>query len=108
LQAKELSPRELVSRWPDHSSSLQLLDVREPAEIAVARVAGAVCIPMREIPARLGEIMGDRPVVVICHKGSRSRQVAAYLLANGYGEVFNLAGGIDAWSCEIDSSIPRY
>lgn len=109
MLAEELSPRELVSRWPDGSSSAPaLLDVREPAEVAMAQIHGAACIPMGEIAERLAEIPRDRPVVVMCHKGGRSRQVAAYLLACGYREVFNLAGGIDAWAREIDPSIPRY
>ena len=108
MQVRELHPLELVSRWPDRSSQLVVLDVREPDEIAVARLEEAKWIPLREIPQRLGEIPRDRPVVVMCHRGGRSRQVAAYLLANGYAEVFNLAGGIDAWAQDVDRSLPRY
>jgi len=63
---------------------------------------------MREIPARAGEIPADREVIVLCHHGARSAQVAMYLLRNGFSRVRNLAGGIDAWSASVDSSIPRY
>ena len=63
---------------------------------------------MLEIPARLSELDGTRPVVVMCHSGQRSRQVARFLAAQGFGQVFNLSGGITAWSQEVDPSIPRY
>jgi rhodanese-related sulfurtransferase len=85
-----------------------LLDVREPAELEAASVASALHIPMREIPARLTELDRDTPLVVMCHSGSRSRRVAEYLSANGFSNVFNLSGGIDAWSTQIDSRVPRY
>jgi rhodanese-related sulfurtransferase len=85
-----------------------LLDVREPAELAVAAVAAAVHIPMREIPARAGELDRGQPLVVMCHSGARSYRVAEYLLGTGFTAVFNLRGGIDAWSREIDSRVPRY
>lgn len=85
-----------------------LLDVREHDELAVAAVAEAVHIPMREIPARLTELDRDRPLVVMCHSGGRSRRVAEYLRSSGFVDVFNLRGGIDAWSVELDETVPRY
>jgi rhodanese-related sulfurtransferase len=106
----ELSPTEFNQRWPDHArgAGVVLLDVREPAELEMASVASALHIPMREIPARLTELDRDTPLVVMCHSGGRSRRVAEYLLANGFSRVFNLSGGIDAWSTQLDSHVPRY
>jgi rhodanese-related sulfurtransferase len=106
----ELSPTEFVTRWPSYArgDDVVLLDVREHDELATAAVAGALHIPMREVPGRLAELSTDKPLVVMCHSGGRSRRVAEYLLANGFLTVFNLAGGIDAWSTQIDSHVPRY
>jgi rhodanese-related sulfurtransferase len=63
---------------------------------------------MREVPARLAELDRNAPLVVMCHGGGRSRRVAEYLSSNGFQHVFNLRGGIDAWSTEIDPQVPRY
>jgi rhodanese-related sulfurtransferase len=106
----ELTPAQFRERWaaaPD-SDDVVVLDVREPRELAVASLSGALHIPMREIPGRLAEIAAEKPIVVMCHTGGRSRQVAGFLLASGYSNVFNLAGGIDAWSIDVDPQIPRY
>jgi rhodanese-related sulfurtransferase len=105
----ELSPTEFRERWPTApNADVTLLDVREPAELALATVAGTLHIPMRDVPARLAELPSDRPLVVMCHGGSRSRRVAEFLTANGFTQVFNLYGGIDAWSQQIDPDVPRY
>jgi rhodanese-related sulfurtransferase len=106
----ELSPSEFAARWPDYASGgeVVLLDVREHDELQAAAVDGALHIPMREIPARLAELHADRPVVIMCHSGGRSRRVAEFLLGNGFTQVFNLKGGIDAWSTQLDSRVPRY
>jgi rhodanese-related sulfurtransferase len=106
----ELSPTEFVARWPDFEdgAAVVLLDVREPAELALASLASAAHIPMREVPGRLGELARDKPLVVMCHSGRRSYRVAEYLLGSGFTQVFNLRGGIDAWSTQIDSRVPRY
>ena len=92
----------------DAGESLLLLDVREPDEIATASVAGATVIRMGEIPSRMNELPADRPIVVMCHHGARSANVVAFLNANGYPNAVNLAGGIDAWSTEVDPKVPRY
>jgi rhodanese-related sulfurtransferase len=63
---------------------------------------------MGEIPARLAELPETQPIVCICHHGVRSLQVVAFLERNGYPSVYNLAGGIDAWSARIDPGVPRY
>jgi rhodanese-related sulfurtransferase len=106
----ELSPAEFAARWPSYAGGddVVLLDVREHDELAVAAVAGALHIPMREIPARLGELDAAKPLVVMCHSGGRSRRVAEFLQGHGFPNVFNLRGGIDAWSTQLDSRVPRY
>ncbi|MBN3753953.1 sulfurtransferase [Paraburkholderia sp. Tr-20389] len=85
-----------------------LLDVREPWEIETAKIAGSVSIPMRDIPARSEELDDDVQIVCICHHGARSAQVAMFLESRGHKDVFNLYGGIDAWSRQVDPSVPTY
>jgi rhodanese-related sulfurtransferase len=89
-----------------------LLDVREPWEVALAAIhvdgAHALHIPMGQIPTRLDEIDASRPVICICHHGVRSAQVVAFLLRSGFDSVYNLSGGIDAWSLAVDAGVPRY
>jgi rhodanese-related sulfurtransferase len=85
-----------------------LLDVREPWEWQTARIEGAQHIPMREIPARAGELDKGREVVAICHHGGRSQQVAMFLEKNGFAKTHNLQGGVDAWSRTVDPSVPTY
>jgi rhodanese-related sulfurtransferase len=112
----ELPARELpaLCRSPLSSSASPplLLDVREPWEVALAPLAveGAalLAIPMQQLPARLAELAPSRRVVCVCHHGVRSRHVAAWLERAGFGDVYNLAGGVDAWSREVDPSVPRY
>jgi rhodanese-related sulfurtransferase len=85
-----------------------LLDVREPWETAVCTLPQATLIPMMQLPARIGELDPQRPVVCVCHHGSRSLQVAMFLAHHGFRDVFNLGGGVDAWAREVDPSCPRY
>ena len=89
-----------------------LLDVREPAEwqAASVRVGGAelLQLPMHNIPPRLSELDPERPVAVLCHHGGRSMQVAMFLQQHGFARVANIAGGIDAWSVQVDPTVPRY
>lgn len=85
-----------------------LLDVREPWEFERARIEGSRLVPMREIPARVGELEQDREVVAICHHGGRSMQVAFFLEKQGFKRVHNLVGGVDAWSRTVDPSVPTY
>lgn len=92
----------------DNGEDLLLLDVREPSERQYCAIDGSTHIPMGEIPARMGELDPDKEIVVYCHHGMRSFQVAAFLMGRGYDKVINLAGGIDAWSLTIDPDVPRY
>jgi rhodanese-related sulfurtransferase len=85
-----------------------VLDVREPRELAVCALEGAVHIPMGEIPQRTPELPTDRPVVVMCHHGVRSMQVTRFLRHMGFANVQNLAGGIDAWAARIEPGMARY
>lgn len=108
-QVPELTPAQFIERWPPEGrDEVVLLDVREPAELELAQVDGAIHVPMSQVPARLQELDSSKTIAVMCHAGGRSLRVAAFLLANGYDRVFNIKGGIDAWSREVDSSIPRY
>lgn len=102
IDAGQLAERMTADRAP------LLVDVREPWEHEIARIEGAVLIPMGEIPARLNDFDPDREVVVVCHHGVRSAQIASLLASAGIKQVSNLAGGIDAWSREVDPSVPRY
>jgi len=87
----------------------RLIDVREPWEVATARIDGALTIPMGEIPARANlELDPDEHLVVFCHAGVRSMNVTVWLRNQGFEQVQSMRGGIDAWSSEVDSSVPRY
>ena len=100
---KQILPAELAAWLADAGREPpQLLDVREPWEFEAARIAGAKLIPMREMPQRAGELDPARAVVAICHHGGRSQQVALFLEKNGFAQVHNLAGGVDAWSRSVD------
>lgn len=95
----------------DDAGDRVLLDVREPWEFSLARLEGALNIPMNAVPAAVeaGELRpDDRNVVVICHHGVRSLQVAHYLEQRGFSHVTNLDGGMEAWSLTVDASVPRY
>ncbi len=85
-----------------------LIDVREPWELEVAAIDGAVSIPLGQVTARVGEIPQDRPVAVMCHHGGRSAQAVNWLRSQGFDNVMNVTGGIDSWSRLIDPGIPRY
>ena len=105
---RELTPQEFLERRAG-GSDMTLLDVREDWETELAPVpAEIVHIPMGQIPDRLGELDPNKATVVICRSGGRSAQVAHFLESHGFGEVFNLAGGILAWSRDVDPKIPQY
>jgi rhodanese-related sulfurtransferase len=104
---EEISVAEL-KRMHDENEPLLLLDVREDDEVATASVDFAKHVPMAAVPQRLEELPKDRPIVVMCHGGTRSGRVTRYLRENGFGNATNLAGGIDDWSVQIDPSVPRY
>lgn len=88
--------------------SLRLIDVREPEEFAVARVEGAELLPMSRFQEWVASLDPTEEIVVMCHHGIRSAQVCAALALAGFTRLHNLAGGIDRWSVEVDSRVPRY
>ena len=105
---KELSPQEFLRRRAE-GISMTLLDVREDWETQLAPVPSSlVHIPMGEVADRLGELDPAQETVVICRSGGRSLEVARFLTAQGFTSVFNLAGGILAWSRNVDPTIPQY
>jgi len=104
---KHMLPAELQARMVA-GGKLQLVDVREIWEFNTARISGSVLIPMGEVASRLAEIDHEADIVVICHHGGRSLQVAGYLEREGYSKVHNLTGGVDAWARTIDPSMPTY
>ena len=106
MAVAEITPTEFVERR-ERGESLTLLDVREEWELGVASVPDVVHIPMGEVADRLGELDRGREVVVLCRSGRSSLQVANFLQQNGFQAV-NLAGGILAWSRELDATIPTY
>ncbi len=110
----QVRPRD-IGVWLDtvrHLGEPVVLDVREPSELRRARVQSIgfdlVEIPMGVVAERLHELDHTRPVACLCHHGVRSMQVAAYLSARGFGRVANVAGGINAWSAELDPNVPAY
>jgi len=89
-------------------AELQLVDVRDDWELAIAALPGALHIPLPQLPASLDALDPERPVVLLCHHGMRSLQAAMWLRQQGYGQATSVAGGIDAWSRQIDPSVPTY
>ncbi|MEO0421115.1 MAG: rhodanese-like domain-containing protein [Pseudomonadota bacterium] len=105
---KELDATEVAAQLAAGDEAAVLLDVREPWELDISSVTGAVHIPMNSIPGRVRELDPGKPLIVMCHHGVRSRQVAQWLAGQGFSDVANFDGGIDAWSRLIDPSVPRY
>ncbi len=97
-----------IKRRMDAGERLRIVDVREPDEYEVAHVAEAELRPMSEIQTWWQELPRDEELVIMCHHGSRSAQVCAALSRAGFERLTNMTGGIDAWSTEVDPSVPRY
>ena len=104
---REVSPTEFVATLAGAPATL-LVDVREAWELEIARVPGAVHIPMGEVPERLDELDRDRDLVILCKAGGRSLSVARFLEAQGYPSVTNLTGGILAWQRDVDPTLATY
>jgi adenylyltransferase/sulfurtransferase len=106
---KEITARQLAMRQ-ENGESFYLLDVRQPEEHALAALPNSTLIPLGQLPARAEEVKPPEgvPIVVYCHHGVRSQHGAAALLRLGHRDVYSLAGGIDAWSVEVDPAVPRY
>ena len=106
---KTLSVRELAEWLADEQRPKPvLLDVREPWEQQICRIEGSELMPMRTVPARANELEPDRDTVCVCHHGGRSAQVAMFLERQGFRNVYNLTGGVDAWARLVDKTMPTY
>ena len=85
-----------------------LLDVRQPEELAICALPDVVAMPMATVPVRADELPRDKEIVVICHHGGRSMQVAMFLERQGFSKLINLAGGVAQWAQQVDPSMPQY
>ncbi|MBX9818651.1 MAG: sulfurtransferase [Burkholderiaceae bacterium] len=108
----QIRPSQLEHWFQSVAAQPLVLDVREPHELALARVEEdgleVLAIPMGVIPVRLAELDATRPIACLCHHGARSMQVAMFLQSRGFTQIANIAGGIDAWSVERNPGIARY
>lgn len=106
---QQLSATQL-KEWLDDPARAKplLLDVREPWELDVCRIAGVRSMPMRSVPARSRELKPEADIVVICHHGARSYQVCMFLEQQGFCRLYNLYGGMAAWSRDVDPAVPTY
>jgi adenylyltransferase/sulfurtransferase len=103
-----ITPTELKARL-DRGEKFRLIDVREADEWAVARLPRAELIPLSQFQQRAAaELSPDEPLILYCHHGIRSGRAQGYLKAQGYADVLNLAGGIDAWALQVEPTMKRY
>ncbi|MGH7657501.1 MAG: ThiF family adenylyltransferase, partial [Gemmatimonadales bacterium] len=105
--AEDVYPLEVDARLRANPGSVQVVDVREPAEITIVAMPHARLVPLADLAVRMAELDPVTPIVTVCHKGSRSRAAAELLRAAGFS-ARSLAGGIDAWAREVDPSLARY
>lgn len=103
----QISAPQLQQRLQNQDAPL-LLDVREANEYAYAHIAGSKHIPLRQLPECVEQLDSDQDIVVICHHGMRSQQACLFLEQYGFERLFNLKGGIDAWSVQCDPTVSRY
>jgi len=104
---KSISPAQVAARLKTEEK-FKFIDVREPLEYEIARVAEAELLPLSRFAEWNGKLNAEDEIVVMCHHGVRSANVCAYLAQNGFKKVFNLEGGIDLWSIDVDENVPRY
>jgi adenylyltransferase/sulfurtransferase len=106
---RQISPRELAKQFAN-GHSITLVDVRQPWEHKLAALPNSLLIPLGDLAQRSKEIAADALtlIVVYCHHGIRSLSAGAFLERLGHTNVHSLTGGIDAWSCEVDPTVPRY
>jgi rhodanese-related sulfurtransferase len=107
LPFEQATPRDISERLT-RGDDLALIDVREPYELALAAIDGAESYPMSRAWEWIDALPRDRALVIVCHHGVRSAQVAYALTQRGYTNVINLAGGIDRWTDEVDPAVPKY
>jgi adenylyltransferase/sulfurtransferase len=102
-----ISPKELKTRL-DKGENLVLLDVREDWEFSLAKIEGSILVPLGTLPQSLNRLNRESEIIAICHHGMRSADATNFLLQQGFSNVKNLVGGIDAWSTQVDGAVPRY
>ena len=102
-----ISPKELKTRL-DKGDKLVLVDVREEWEYSLAKQDGSILIPLGTLPQSLARLNRDSEIIAICHHGMRSADATNFLIQQGFTNVKNLVGGIDAWSTHVDGTVPRY
>jgi len=102
-----MSVQELKQRL-DTEDKPVLLDVREPYEYSLAKLEGSVLIPLGTLPQSIEKLDRNAEIVAYCHHGMRSADAVGFLLQQGFTNVKNLVGGIDAWSVQVDPTVPRY
>ncbi|MGK7942208.1 MAG: rhodanese-like domain-containing protein [Crocosphaera sp.] len=107
-----ITVEDLAKRLADQATQLQLIDVREPEEVAIASIDGFEVLPLSQFEQWSGDI-SDRfdpheETFVLCHHGMRSAQMCVWLLNNGFTNVKNITGGIAAYAARVDNSIPQY
>ena len=105
---RDISPSQLRIWMDTEPEEVAIIDVREPFEWNIARIEPATLIPLRQLPRRTAEVPPDVRVVCLCHHGVRSATACQILAAAGHGRLYNLRGGIHAWSVEIDPDVPVY
>ncbi len=104
---KSISPKSFAERLKS-GEKLRFIDVREPQEFAVARVEEAELLPLSRFNEWIDTLDPEEEIVVMCHHGIRSANVCMFLVRNNFEKVFNLDGGIDLWSTQVDGGVPRY
>ncbi|HZH34697.1 MAG TPA: rhodanese-like domain-containing protein [Pyrinomonadaceae bacterium] len=107
MNYQTISPVELREKI-ESGGKFRLIDVREPVEFGIARIEGAELLPMSRANEWLADLNPSEELVFFCHHGIRSGNVCAFLAQNGFEKLYNLAGGIDSWSEEVDNNVPRY
>jgi len=107
MSIQQITPLQLQQKITQQAD-LKILDVREPQEFEFAHIEDSVLIPLSLIPLKVEELDRNEELVVLCHHGVRSMMACQFLAKEGFENLYNLVGGIDAWSVECDSTVPRY
>jgi rhodanese-related sulfurtransferase len=107
MSYQSISPNELAERLKN-KEDFRFIDVRELHEYEIAHVEAAELLPLTQFNEWIGTLKPEKEIVVMCHHGIRSANVCMFLVRNGFEKVWNLDGGIDAWTAEVDSGVPRY
>lgn len=105
---EQLTVEKLKGQLDQKENLPVILDVREPWELDVCSMGGTHNIPMGQIQNRIDELNKDRGIVIMCHHGIRSQRVALFLQQQGFTNIYNLSGGIDAWAKQIDPQMAKY